>query len=260
MNSISFNTIEANKYFENTDTFHIMLTNKCNLHCPYCQEQHEKDFNFFTEDSLWELYNKLITLSTEYKQKKEIIFFGGEPLLKKKLILNFLKKYSANIEKNNIKISIKTNGLLLSKNFIDEYFSYPFTYFGVSLDINDSEIDNRGLKQDQINQILDIFRYIKENKNQELYRVAIHATLSKNQIDQMYNFVKMLNIDYGIKNFLFHPLTFIAKGEKIIKWTLDDIQKVKNIIFNLLSNFDFDRFTFVDEVTSKEKCRMHLGN
>ncbi len=157
---------DAPEYFSELVNMNVLLTNACNLSCSYCYEQHNRDFGRFTKESLFEAYNFLRNYSKI--PNKIFQFFGGEPLIHKKLILEFLETYKQPLtdnyySDNNQIVSLITNGLLLTKEFIEEYFSYDFTFMLFSLDTLDATKDHRELTQDQINFIVDIVNSVPED-------------------------------------------------------------------------------------------------
>src|SRR3989344_3371113 len=77
----------------------IFLTNKCNLNCVYCFKDKRKK-----EPELCEIIKKI------NQADKEVIFKGGEPLLRRDILT--ILKYA---KSRNVRISLETNGILLDK-------------------------------------------------------------------------------------------------------------------------------------------------
>ena len=90
---------EATYLFKDLQQMNLILTNACNLACTYCYEQHNRDFGRFTNESLLEAYNFLLNSSDH--EKKIFQFFGGEPLIHKDLILDFLRDNKEYLEANS---------------------------------------------------------------------------------------------------------------------------------------------------------------
>ena len=106
---------------KNIVTFTIALTESCNAKCYYCYQigNCTTEHRVVTEND----YNNIIDFIIKQSngKKVKIVWFGGEPLLKKDIILyicNKLREKSIDYTSNII-----TNGLLLSKfdinNLID---------------------------------------------------------------------------------------------------------------------------------------------
>jgi uncharacterized protein len=101
------------------DKFSVVYipTFKCNLKCDYCYQQYN---NYHNENSIsyydvvkWIANN--ISINTK---EVNIQFYGGEPLLEKELIFNFLDKLGVEIGKEKLCICMCTNGFYLTKEFL----------------------------------------------------------------------------------------------------------------------------------------------
>ncbi|OPA80839.1 hypothetical protein BVG16_00340 [Paenibacillus selenitireducens] len=119
---------------------HVFVTNDCNLSCDYCyvSELREKLY-FRTEfiDSLISFINRALSLN---KSEKVLLnFFGGEPLLNKRVIEEIiLASNKINVKTN---FMMTTNGTLLTKSIIDYLAEHNFI-LSVSLD-GTPEVHNR---------------------------------------------------------------------------------------------------------------------
>ena len=99
----------------------LHLTAKCNLSCKYCYAApHEGgDMSIETAKAAIDLAVKDVN-KNKYDSSLGIIFFGGEPLLKRDLIIEILD-YCQRIEKETGQLfhfKITTNGILLDEDFI----------------------------------------------------------------------------------------------------------------------------------------------
>ena len=91
-------TIEDHpEHFDRLTSMNVSPTNACNLSCNYCYEQHNKDFGRFTVESIKQACDFLNNVNN--LPDKTLIFFGGEPLIHKKLVLDFLSTYKDEIRK-----------------------------------------------------------------------------------------------------------------------------------------------------------------
>jgi putative peptide-modifying radical SAM enzyme len=123
--------------------FHIILTEKCNSQCKYCYEKSLKEFN---NGLSWDFefdvpcnfnisVNKLKSFIKQDKNPK-IIFYGGEPLLCVKKIIEIMNNIDA-------KFYMQTNGKLLDK--IPFKYLNKFSKILISIDGNKKTTDfNRG--------------------------------------------------------------------------------------------------------------------
>jgi uncharacterized protein len=209
-NVVSVN--EVKYLFKELKQMNIILTNACNLSCTYCYEQHNKDFGRFTEESLLKIYRFLATANE--RQRKVFDFFGGEPLIHKDLILNFIRNNKEELERNsmgdfNTVVGMTTNGLLITPELIDEYLSYKFTYFLISLDTDRATVDHREIGQDGIQHILDMISYMPQSAKDE-QRVTIRTTLARENAPYLTEFIDNLYAR-GIKRMVVHPLVLDSK-------------------------------------------------
>lgn len=109
-------------------TLWFVMTRTCNLDCSYCyQGSHkwswQKDKGL-TKHMTDEVMVKTLKWMSEWEPKDlKVIFYGGEPLLQKDLIIKWVPVYKK-AGPENIKFSCTTNGTLLTKeirDFFDEY-------------------------------------------------------------------------------------------------------------------------------------------
>jgi len=210
---------DANYLFKDLQQMNVILTNACNLSCSYCYEQHNRDFGRFTPDSLLEAYNFLLNVSKH--EHKMFQFFGGEPLIHKDLILNFLrenKDYLTEQSRGYTKqqVSCVTNGLLMTKDFLEEYYSYPFTHILCSLDTLRAEVDHREIGQKRIDALIRTINNIPEHAKKG-NRITMRCTLAKENAPYFKEFVKGV-YDAGVRNIVVHPL-ILDSSRGFIAWT-----------------------------------------
>lgn len=94
-------------------TLHI--TQRCNLRCSYCYVKHS------TADMTPETARAVVDLAARDAKRAGLIFFGGEPLLKRDLIITTMK-YARSVEQKSkcrFYFKITTNGLFLDDEFLD---------------------------------------------------------------------------------------------------------------------------------------------
>lgn len=120
----------------------VKVAERCNLNCSYCYFFHGEDDSFKKHPARIanEVINSLANFITEACKDFDINsvnidFHGGEPLLLDKRFFVqycdiFLKKLPQNIK---LQFKIQTNGVLLSKEWLDLFKKYVFK-IGVSLD------------------------------------------------------------------------------------------------------------------------------
>lgn len=119
---------------------HIFVTNDCNLSCDYCYVSGLREKLYFGS----ELVNSLITfinnvLELNKSESVTLNFFGGEPLLNKRVIEDIIK--ASNKIKVKTYFMMTTNGTLLTKSNIDFLVKHNFI-LSVSID-GTPEVHNR---------------------------------------------------------------------------------------------------------------------
>ena len=251
---------DAKYLFQELKQMNLILTNACNLSCSYCYEQHKKDFGRFTNESLLSAYRFLN--KSNNKQRKVFQFFGGEPLIHKDIILDFLQRNEAELEENargenNTVVGIVTNGLLLSDELIDKYFNYDFTFMLISLDTDRAEVDHREIGQDKINILMDQISRIPEGPKSEK-RVTIRCTLARENAPYFKDFTNNLYAR-GIRRIVVHPLV-LDSARGFIRWTDDEWNGLHNNILEVLEQYQDLQIHFSEGVGQKGEENCMIGS
>lgn len=253
--------ISNTKYlFSELKQMNLILTNACNLSCSYCYEQHKKDFGRFTNESLLTAYRFLKDANTN--QKKVFQFFGGEPLIHKDIILDFLRKNKEELELNsrgesNTVIGIVTNGLLLSQPLVEEYFSHDFTYMLISLDTDKAEVDHREIGQEKINKLMDQIQTIPEEPKFQK-RVTVRCTLARENAPYFAEFVDNL-YKRGIRRLVVHPL-ILDSARGFIQWSEQEWNTLHNDILKSLDKYEDLQIHFSEGVGKKGEENCMIGS
>lgn len=126
---ISFYQKALNDYLESQSSeAHIILFpagNKCNFRCKYCYENHDDPTAYTDEDT--DLISYFISRFSD--KTLSLDFFGGEPLLKAKWILDLLSRTDRKIPS-----SITTNGYLLDRNLFLSLIDHGLSHYQITLD------------------------------------------------------------------------------------------------------------------------------
>ena len=250
--------------FRDLSHMNLILTNACNLSCSYCYEQHKKDFGRFTNESLKSAYDWLHNVPND--NNKTFQFFGGEPLIHKKIIMDFLKEHDSELSANydletraGTCVSICSNGLLLDKEFIEYYFKKSYTYMLISLDTLDPELDHREITTAQLEKILgyvdNILEVLKEDNAK---RLIIRCTLSQETTPALTNFIDTLYAK-GIRNIIVHPLVLDSRVG-FIKWKDDVWDSMRTQIFSALDTHKDLFVKFSEGVGMKEDNNCMVGS
>ncbi|OYZ19536.1 MAG: hypothetical protein B7Y39_11955 [Bdellovibrio sp. 28-41-41] len=249
---------EAGKtVFSELKYLNLILTNACNLSCKYCFEQHKKDYGRFDLPKLKKMYDFLMTANND--DGKLFQFFGGEPLAQKKLISEFCRTYQDTLSENrlSVRVSIVTNGLLLTPEFVKEYFDYDFTQIVISLDTDDAATDQREIGQKGIDHIFNMLTLIPQSKKDE-HQVCIRCTINEESVPRLSGYIERL-YDKGIKNFIIHPL-ILSRTNGAIDWDEKMWNKMHVDIVDAIEKYPDFKITFAEGVGSKGNSNCMVGS
>lgn len=255
-------TVESAKYvFQDLQQMNVILTNACNLSCSYCYEQHNRDFGRFTNESLMEAYNFLLKSSGH--EKKIFQFFGGEPLIHKDLILGFLRDNADYLDANSkgfVKqyVSCVTNGLLMTKDFLEEYFSYDFTHVLISLDTIRADVDHREIGQKRIDKLIETIRNDIPQRAKDREAVVMRCTLAQENAPYFLEFVDTI-YNAGVHNIVVHPLILDSR-RGFIKWEDELWDNLHKDILTALEKYDLLSIHFSEGVGQKGENNCMVGS
>lgn len=216
----------------------LVITLRCNLRCKYCYVK-KKNQTISKENA-----KKAVDLLMKTEGNKKIIeFFGGEPLLETKLVIDLIN-YARKVSKDNnkeIKFLIETNGTKISNNLI-KTINKKDTYLSISYDGSNNDT-NRIYKNNNNNNktskvIEENISKLKKNKNIWNNLTIIITTNGKDltkSIKNLYkNDIKKLKINLLTKLMdkkdIDNLKEELKKIEKFCKETKDLIIKKTNIM------------------------------
>lgn len=243
--------------FADLQHMNAILTNACNLQCSYCYEQHNKDYGRFTDESILKAYNFLLNINSNSGKKFQ--FFGGEPLIHKDLIIGFLKNHKDYLisNMNRQHVGMITNGILLTPDFIEEFFNYAFVNMTISLDTMRADVDHREIGQDRIDKIIDMIGLIPQSFKDN-HMVGVRCTLSRENAPYLVEFVSKL-FDKGLRTMVVHPLTMSSR-DGYIHWSEEEWKKLHQDILYILDNFYDFEIQFAEGVGVKEENNCMVGS
>lgn len=243
--------------YEDLAHMNLIVTNACNLSCSYCYEQHNKDYGRFTTDSLKQLYDFLVTCNDN--PGKLFQFFGGEPLIHKQLILDFIHKYDEVLSRNSgsTAVSIITNGILLTPEFIEDYFNRKYVCMSISLDTDMAEIDHREIGQDRIEHIINMLGNIPQ-WHKDNHMVSVRCTIAMENAPRLVDFAKRL-YDKGIRAMVIHPLTMSSVNGHMV-WTEKDWQQLHQSVLYIIQTFPNFEVQFTEGVGAKGGSNCMVGS
>lgn len=159
----------------------LYLTNQCNLNCVHCYlNAGEKLKNELSTDDFKE---SIHNVNVNYKNINEIVFTGGEPLLRYDIFV--LSHYAKNMGFYNI---LFTNGTLINKKNIKN-IKTNFNLVQISLDGTNSDINDKIRGENTFNSIIKSIKLVNFND----IPIRISITVSPlNYFDLKQNLVRFL--------------------------------------------------------------------
>lgn len=199
----------------NNDKYKIILnpTLNCNFNCWYCFESHE-DKGYMSPVTLERLKKHLDYMVVQKKIKElEICYFGGEPLLYYKKVIEPLDQF-VNIlcKKYSIRLfcSFITNGSLINMQLIEQLQSSSYTY---SFQIT---IDGGKEKHDQVRNM---------NGKPTLERIIENINLLCNELDNVFIILRVNYDNSTLDDNSLKDVFMMIKQENRAKVTID-LQRV----------------------------------
>lgn len=184
----------------------LQLTEKCNLHCKHC---------FVSADYVGEemdfasIKNTIIPQLKEYGITK-ITLTGGEPFVYSKLY-----EVICLLDEQNIEVSVCTNALLVTNDFLDKIGTIDKIHFNVSLDgfsVNSHGKFRGGLSQQQYDTIISNIRMLGS------YKLLNGVLVTPNNYSSIKEYIELCQFakECGAKYVLMNPLSEYGRGEKNI--------------------------------------------
>jgi uncharacterized protein len=214
----------------------LILTESCNLRCPYCYEaQHSYNES---KTMSWPVAKKAVDLFLQQIppeiEHSSITFFGGEPtlefdLIKKVIDYTFDHRTIGGFSGNQYSYVINTNGTILTDSMIDFYKQLgPKINIRVSVDgyaenQNASRIMKNGQGSwDSIKKNLLVFRELNENFG---VKVNLVTTISKFNYKNIYSdYTRLFEMAHLSIGFL-----FVLEQD----WCEEDFAEIKRQVLKL---------------------------
>lgn len=172
----------------------ICLTHRCNLDCVYCFQTHDSNHEMSFETGKLSIDWVFDNIIKNEEEEAEIVFFGGEPLLRFDLIKQLFEYIYNNKPQRKFLFFASTNGTILNEEMKNWFAEHKDKFcLGLSLDgTKETQNSNRSNSFD----LIDIDFFLKNYPNQH-----IKMTLTEHSL---YNFAE---------NFKFiHSLGFGING------------------------------------------------
>ncbi len=220
----------------------LILTNNCILRCRYCFiKKDKKTMDYFTAKKAIKF------LISSRGKEKMLLIYGGEPLLYFNLlqkIILFARK-EAQKNKKNLIISLATNGILLTKEYL-EFFRKEQVKLALSLDGDKSTHDayrkfrnGKGSFQKVFEKLSLVFKNLEKRNICNLF--GVHPAY----VNKMYENFLYLN-SLGFENINIEPIRIYGWSEekkriffqnllKILNYISKKIEKDENIYLNSIN-------------------------
>jgi radical S-adenosyl methionine domain-containing protein 2 len=206
---------EITKIKDSTLVINWHLLEPCQFKCKYCYAQWDKANlpQVYKNNSMSEkLIDELLLFKKQYKNVR-LSLAGGEPLLDKNIEHKIIYAYN-----KNLKVSIITNGDLLTEKFILDNAKY-LDILGLSIDSMNDETNIKigratlTLKLPKYNEIINLIKLAK--KINPKIKIKINTVVNRfNFNENMRDLIKDINPDKW-KIFQVLPTTNKAKSEII---------------------------------------------
>ncbi|MGB8450995.1 MAG: radical SAM protein [Anaerocolumna sp.] len=168
----------------------VVLTRQCNCSCIYCYQDHLCKNSSMNQ----EIIDHLISFTEKYMEENklsdlEVVFFGGEPLLKKDLITYASKKWHGKLA-DHYKFAIITNGTLIEKDDVIQWNKYNLNSLKITLDGIQEIHDKRRHYKSGKGSFNDIINNIKTVH--KIANIVINIVLDESNFPEIYSLIDLI--------------------------------------------------------------------
>lgn len=214
-------------YGNNVLELTIIPTNACNFDCVYCYQS--EPYYYMSDETV----NRIILFIKKHLHEYSgilISWFGGEPLLAKKIVGDMMNKIRAICleEKKPFYSNMTTNGYEMDAKTFRELVVNHVRYFQITLD-GPEKIHNiqrpHKTNSDSFERIVNNLLEIKNKFSRFSYKIAIRVNVSANMRPYINDFVDWLYNNFGNDNH------FVIVWEFVRDWGGEKIEKNRDLIF-----------------------------
>jgi len=216
--------IYGNKTLELT----IIPTNACNFDCVYCYQK--EPYFFMSKETMDSIIFYIEKHIGEYTGLL-ISWFGGEPLLAKELMVEFMEKVRMICLKKHIPFysNVTTNGYELDLKTFKSLIKNHVLYYQITID-GPKEIHNKQrphkTNSDSFEKIVKNLMDIKENVKGNRYKIAVRVNISTSVQPYIEDFIEWLYNKFG------NDSRFTIVWEIVRDWGGEKIKNNQNHRFN----------------------------
>ncbi|NPA84900.1 MAG: radical SAM protein [Crenarchaeota archaeon] len=204
------------------------ITYQCNLKCLHCyiRAKAQQDPNELTTEEAKRLAEEMVDMKIPL-----VILSGGEPLIRK----DFWDIIEPMAKAQFPKLSLSTNGTMITKDVAQKLKDYGFSYVGISIDSVVPEY------HDKFRGVPGAFKLTLEgikNSIEAGLDVGIRTTITRYNIEEVPKIVEW-SADNGIKRVAFYLLDTIGRGEGIKDWlpTRDQLKWMADTVIDLARKY-----------------------
>ena len=201
----------------------MMVTTRCNMQCTYCIAMDLPKYDMTKEIGISAI-DYFIYLS-EGAEVLDFIFTGGEPLLNYPKLKELIEYSVAKTNEKGMgaKISIKTNGTLIKKEYVEVFKRYKSTLF-ISIDGREADHNKYRVLQTEksYKQVVENMKLLCDNEINCIASMTVHPDSAKYLLD---GFKKIISYGFSKIN--------IAPVYGTIKWSNSDIDDFINSMIDV---------------------------
>ncbi len=261
----------------------LIPTRQCNFRCPYCYEEHEA--KVMSE----EVYSNILSFIKKYLEyrsikKIRISWFGGEPLLEHKKIIDFMKTLKSLVEDNCcIEGSMTTNGYLLNEVLFNDLVSCNVKSYQITVDgLKEFHNKTRYLLGGHGTWDKIMKNLLKAKKTPHDFRILIRTNYTEESLSKYLEWLNILKESFGDdKRFAFYCETVKNLGGNNTEYAYNNkkpnpigyvLSDMKNLNLNssgyeyLTNNFGYICYAsrqnsfVIDYDGALKKCTILLDN
>lgn len=180
------------------------ITNKCNFRCIHCYNCSGENFTIedeLSDEEILNVINEIASIGLD-----SFCFCGGEPLLRKELLIKCAKILSKGRVSS---IGVVTNGFLVDENVAKELYESGITSAQVSLDGStfDTYERIRGVKG-SFNRAVNALKMLKKAEIEQVSSAFCPTSFNCEQLEEVYN----ICCESGIDILRVQPLMLIGRA------------------------------------------------
>lgn len=204
----------------------IFLTEACNFKCKFC------NYSKTSSEAIKKEMNdkRVLKLVDEICEMDVKVFgiLGGEPFLRKKVLLKSMEKIKA----KGIAGSIVTNGSLITEKDVVRMVKMEWDLIRLSIDgLKETHEYLRGIKEsfDKVFLVLKTFSNIKKKLKSNFPTVEVNFVLTNKNYKELGKLIELLSI-YDVNFIYVLPMIELTEDSKLLKITESDIKEVNRFL------------------------------